>query len=143
MAVVKQGDRVKVHYVGTFDDGNEFDSSTGGSPLEFTMGEQQVIPGFENAIEGMAVEDKKQVRIEAADAYGEYDDEQVAIVERSMLPAEVELEVGMQLEAETEDGVPFVVTIAKIDGDQVTLDGNHPMAGKTLNFSLHLVEIFT
>lgn len=141
MAVVQQGDRVKVHYIGTYDDGSEFDSSSGGTPLEFTVGQAQVIPGFENAVTGMALDAKKQVRIEAADAYGEYDADQVATVERSMLPADMELEVGMQLQAETEIGVPLVVTILAVDGDEVTLDGNHPMAGKALNFALHVVEI--
>ncbi len=141
MAVVQQGDLVKVHYVGTYEDGSEFDSSEGGTPLEFTMGEQQVIPGFEQAILGMAVDDKKQVKIEAVDAYGEYDEDQVATVERAMLPDEMELEVGLQLQAETEIGVPLVVTIIAVDGDEVTLDGNHPMAGKVLNFDLHVVEI--
>lgn len=141
MTVAKTGDQVKVHYVGTYDDGSEFDSSTGAAPLEFTVGGAQVIPGFEKAVEGMKVDDKKTVRIEAVDAYGDYDEEQVATVERGMLPAEMELEVGMQLQAETEIGTPLVVTIVAIEGDQVTLDGNHPMAGKALNFELHLVEI--
>ena len=141
MAVVQQGNRVKVHYVGTYDDGSEFDSSAGGTPLEFTLGESQVIPGFENAIEGMAVDEKKQVRIKPVDAYGEYDADQVATVDRDMLPEEMELGVGLQLQAETEDGIPLVVTIAAVEGDQITLDGNHPMAGKALNFELHVVEI--
>ncbi len=143
MAVVQQGDRVKVHYTGTYDDGSEFDSSAGGTPLEFTVGQAQVIPGFENAVVGMAVEDKKQVRLESADAYGDYDEDQLATVERSMLPEDMQLEVGMQLQSDTEIGVPLMVTIAGIDGDQITLDGNHPMAGKALNFALQVVEIST
>jgi peptidylprolyl isomerase len=141
MSVVKQGSSVKVHYVGTYDDGSEFDSSTGGTPLAFKVGAAQVIPGFEAAVVGMALEEKKQVRVEAADAYGEYDEDQVATVERDMLPEDMDLEVGMQLQAETEIGVPLVVTIVGVEDDQVILDGNHPMAGKALNFALHLVEI--
>lgn len=141
MTIVKQGQHVKVHYVGTYDDGSEFDSSTGGAPLEFTLGQSQVIPGFEKAIEGMRVGEEKQVRIEAVDAYGDYDEDQLATVDRTMLPEGMELEVGLQLKAETEEGIPLVVTIAGVDGDQITLDGNHPMAGKVLNFSLQLVEI--
>lgn len=141
MNVAQPGNRVKVHYTGTFDDGTEFDSSAGNAPLEFTLGESQVIPGFEQAILGMKVEEQKQVRIEPAEAYGEYDEDQLATVERSMLPEELELEVGLQLQAQTEEGIPLVVTIAAIDGDQITLDGNHPMAGKALNFALQLVEI--
>ncbi|OQY25211.1 MAG: peptidylprolyl isomerase [Desulfobacteraceae bacterium 4572_35.2] len=141
MDVVQQGQRVKVHYVGTYEDGTEFDSSTGGTPLEFTLGQSQVIPGFEKAVAGMSVGEKKQVRIEAVDAYGEYDDDQLATVDRSMLPEGMELEAGLQMQAETEEGIPLVVTIAGVDGDQITLDGNHPMAGKVLNFALQLVEI--
>lgn len=141
MAVVQQGNFVKVHYVGTYDDGSEFDSSAGGTPLEFTLGESQVIPGFENALAGMAVDEKKQVRIDPVDAYGEYDEDQLATVDRAMLPEGMELAPGLQLEAETEEGIPLVVTIAAVDGDQITLDGNHPMAGKALNFELHVVEI--
>lgn len=143
MTVAKQGQRVKVHYVGSYDDGCEFDSSRGGAPLEFTLGAGEVIPGFEQAVAGMRLDERKQVRIEAAQAYGDYDDDQLATVDRAMLPAELELEVGAQLQAETAEGIPLVVTIAAVDGDQVTLDGNHPMAGKALNFSLHLVEIET
>lgn len=141
MRVAQPGNRVKVHYTGTYDDGSEFDSSKGGTPLEFTLGESQVIPGFEQAITGMAVDEEKQVHIEAAQAYGEYDEDQLATVDRSMLPADLELEIGAQLQAQTEEGIPLIVTIAAIEGDQVTLDGNHPMAGKALNFALHLVEI--
>jgi len=141
MNVVQPGQRVKVHYVGTYEDGTEFDSSTDAEPLEFTLGESQVIPGFENAIEGMAIGQEKQVRIEAVDAYGEYDDEQLATVDRTMLPEGMVLEVGLQLQAQTEEGIPLVVTIAGVDGDEITLDGNHPMAGKVLNFALKLVEI--
>lgn len=141
MDVVQTGHCVKVHYVGTYEDGTEFDSSTGAAPLEFTLGQSQVIPGFEKAVEGMAVGQEKQVRIEAVDAYGEYDDDQLATVDRSMLPEGMELEVGLQMQAETDEGIPLVVTIAGVDGDQITLDGNHPMAGKVLNFALQLVEI--
>lgn len=141
MATAAQGDEVKVHYVGTFDDGSEFDSSTGGEPLAFTIGASQVIPGFEKAVEGMEPGDKKQIRIEAADAYGDYDADQLVTVERELLPEDLDLEVGMQLQAETEDGLPLVVTVSAIDGDKITLDGNHPMAGKALNFALELVEI--
>lgn len=141
MNVVQQGQFVKVHYVGTYEDGTEFDSSTGGTPLEFTLGQSQVIPGFEKAVEGMSVGQEKQVRIEAVDAYGEYDEDQLATVDRSMLPEGMELEVGLQMQADTDEGIPLVVTIAGVDGDQITLDGNHPMAGKVLNFSLQLVEI--
>ncbi len=141
MSVAKPGQRVKVHYTGTYDDGEQFDSSQGKDPLEFTLGASQVIPGFEQAVTGMAVDEKKEVRIEAANAYGDYDEEQCAAVDRSMLPADLDVEVGMQLQAQTQEGIPLVVTVSAIDGDQVTLDGNHPMAGKALNFSLHLVEI--
>lgn len=141
MVTAQPGDRVKVHYTGTFDDGSQFDSSQGREPLEFALGEGAVIPGFDQAIQGMQVGERKQVRIEASEAYGDYDEEQCVTVERAMLPAELELEVGIQLQAQTAEGIPLVVTVAELGEGTVTLDGNHPLAGQALNFALELVEI--
>lgn len=140
MTQVKQGTQVKVHYTGTFDDGTEFDSSEGKQPLEFTCGENQVIPGFEEAVEGMNVGEKKDVRVEPAQAYGEYDEQQQVVVERSMLPEDLDLQVGIQLQVETQSGEPVIVQVTDISDDKVTLDANHPLAGKALNFSLEVVE---
>ncbi|MFA5700725.1 MAG: peptidylprolyl isomerase [Desulfuromonas sp.] len=141
MTQVKQGTLVKVHYTGTFDDGTEFDSSAGKEALQFTCGENQVIPGFEEAVKGMSVGEKKNFRIEPQQAYGEYDPEQQVEVERSMLPADLELEKGVQLQVEMESGAPILVQVTEVSADKVTLDANHPLAGKALNFSLEVVEV--
>jgi FKBP-type peptidyl-prolyl cis-trans isomerase 2 len=140
-AQVKQGALVKVHYTGTFDDGTEFDSSVGKQPLEFTCGESQVISGFEEAVKGMSVGEKKEFRVEPQQAYGEYDAQQQIVVERSMLPVDLELEEGIQLQIEMESGTPILVQVTEIDAEKITLDANHPLAGKALNFSLEVVEV--
>jgi peptidylprolyl isomerase len=140
MTQVKQGSQVKVHYTGTFDDGTQFDSSEGKQPLEFTCGEKQVIPGFEEAVEGMKVGEKKTFRVEPGKGYGEYDEQQQVVVERSMLPEDLELEEGIQLQVETQSGEPVIVQVTDIEDEKVTLDANHPLAGKALNFSLEVVE---
>ncbi|MFC1684659.1 peptidylprolyl isomerase [Pseudomonadota bacterium] len=140
MTQAKNGDTVMVHYTGTLDDGTQFDSSVGGEPLEVTLGEGGVIPGFEQALEGMAVGDKKTVNIPVEEAYGEAHSELVQEIPRDQIPAEIELEIGVQLQAEGPQG-PFVVTVTDLAEETVTLDGNHPLAGKALNFDLELAEI--
>jgi peptidylprolyl isomerase len=140
MTQAKSGDRVKVHYTGTLDDGTQFDSSTGGEPLEVTLGNGEVIPGFEQGIEGMQVGDTKKVHIPCADAYGERHQELVHEVPRDQLPQEVDLEVGMQFQVDAA-GAPMILTVTEVSADTATLDGNHPMAGNNLNFELELVEV--
>lgn len=141
MAVAKDGDKVKVHYTGKLDDGTEFDSSSGREPLEFTLGNQEVIPGFEEAIVGMAPGDLKTVTIAADDAYGPYYKEMVAIADRRNFPEDLTPEVGQQLQVQSEDGDSMVVTVTEVTDERVTLDGNHPLAGKALTFDLELVGI--
>lgn len=141
MAKVKTGDTVKVHYTGKLDNGDVFDSSVGADPLQFTIGGKQMIPAFEEAMVDMEIGEKKTIEIPADGAYGQRNDEMVQTVEREMLPAEIELKVGLQLTAQDPNGQPFVVTIAKFDDENVTLDGNHPLAGEDLTFDVELVEI--
>ncbi len=140
MAEVKLGDRVRVHYRGTLKDGTEFDSSFDGEPLEFTLGEGMVIPGFENAIVGMTEGETKTVSIPPDEGYGQYSDELIAVIQRSILPDDLEPQVGMQLEAEAEDGTVTVVAITEVTDDTVTLDANHELAGQELIFEIQLVE---
>ncbi len=140
MAEAKLGDRVKVHYRGTLKDGTEFDSSFEGEPLEFTLGAGMVIPGFENAIVGMADGETKTVSVPPDEGYGPYSDELIAVIERSFLPGDLEPEVGMQLEAKAEDGTVTVVSITEVNEDTVTLDANHELAGQELIFEIQLVE---
>jgi len=132
--------QVKVHYTGTFDDGTQFDSSRGGEPLDVTLGAGQVIPGFEKALAGMSVGETKRVRIPAEEAYGPHVPELVQQVERSQIPAEIELAVGVQLQAQGPDRT-YLLVVTDLDETTVTLDGNHPLDGKSLNFDLELVAI--
>jgi len=140
MSQAKQGDTVRVHYTGTLEDGQEFDSSRGLDPLTFTIGTGSVIQGFDDAVTGMAVGDEKRVTIPAAEAYGPRRDELTLRVPRSELPPDLELEEGTQLRMEQGDQ-SIVVTVREMDDDAVTLDANHPLAGEPLTFDLRLVEI--
>jgi peptidylprolyl isomerase len=145
----KQGDRVKVHYTGRLDDGEVFDSSEcreegcgcESGPLEFTLGEGQVIPGFENAVVGMAIGESKEVNIPMDEAYGPHLEELVCDVERSQLPEGMSPELGGQLEVTREDGETFPVLITAVSDTSVTLDANHPLAGRNLTFDIRLLEI--
>jgi peptidylprolyl isomerase len=141
MSQAKTGDTVKIHYTGTLDDGTQFDSSAGRDPLEFELGSGQVIPGFEKAVEGMTVGDEKSVNIPPEDAYGHRHDQMVQEVPRSALPAELEPAEGMGLQARGPEGQLINLTITAIGEESVTVDGNHPLAGKALNFDIQLVEI--
>lgn len=141
MQQAKRGDRVKVHYTGAFEDGTVFDSSRGDEPLEFTIGGGQVIAGFEDAIIGMAEGDKKQERIEPERGYGDRHEELVFQVSRESLPADSDIEVGDMLEVGFPDGRTADVQVAALDDELLTLDANHPLAGKPLVFDLELMKI--
>ena len=149
MAQAKKGDTVKVHYTGRLDDGSVFDSSEcadddcgcSSGPLEFTIGEGQVIPGFDAAVEGMQIGESKSVHIPVDEAYGERVEQMVAQVPRTDLPETMVPEVGQQLEVTQEDGNVFPVVITEVTDSQVTIDANHPLAGQNLNFEICLVEI--
>jgi peptidylprolyl isomerase len=141
LSTIKATDTVKVHYTGTLDDGNTFDSSRGREPLEFTMGQGQLIPGFEKAIEGLKVGDNTQVRIPADQAYGEAREDMVVDVEKERFPADITPEIGMQLQLNQPNGQPMPVTVKAVSETHVTLDANHPLAGQALNFDIEIVEI--
>lgn len=141
MSTAKQGDTIQIHYTGTLDDGTVFDSSEGRDPLAFTLGEGQVIPGFERAALGMEIGETKTTRIESDDAYGDRNDELVLEVPREQLPDGLEVEVGTALQLQQPDGRAVPVTVAALDDATITLDANHPLAGEALTFELTLVEI--
>lgn len=141
MAGAKRGNNVKVHYKGTFDDGTVFDSSEGGEPLAFSVGSGQVIPGFEDAVVGMEVGEKKDVHVSVEMAYGERQDELVMNVPKEQVPPDLEVEVGMRLEMGAPDGGVLRVVVVDINDDVLILDANPPLAGEPLNFHLELVEI--
>ncbi len=140
MTQAKSGNTVKVHYTGTLDDGIQFDTSVGSEPLEVTLGGGQVIPGFEQGIEGMQVGETKQIHIPVAEAYGDHHAELVQTVDRDQLPEDVDLQVGMQFQVDGGEA-PMILTVTEVTPDNATLDGNHPMAGNNLNFELELVEL--
>jgi len=141
MQQAKRGDTVSVHYKGTLDDGTIFDSSEGGDPLSFTLGGGEVIPGFESAIEGMSIGDEKTERIDSENAYGPRRDELIFRVAREQLPDGSEVEVGDVLRIGFPDGSSAAVQVAQMDEASLTLDANHPLAGKDLTFELRLVAI--
>ncbi len=141
MSNAKAGDTVKIHYTGTLEDGTQFDSSQGRDPLEFQVGGGQVIPGFDKAVEGMSIGENKSVEIPAEDAYGEHHPQMVQEVPRTALPEDLEPQVGMGLSARNPDGSEVQLTVTEVKDETITVDGNHPLAGKALNFDIELVEI--
>jgi len=141
MTAAKSGDTVRIHYTGTLSDGSVFDSSEGRDPLEFTLGSGQVIPGFDTGVTGMMVGEKKTIEIPSDEAYGPVHDEARQDVPRAQIPAEIPLEVGIQLQMQSPTGQVVPVTVVAITDEAVTLDANHPLAGKDLTFALELVSI--
>jgi peptidylprolyl isomerase len=141
VAQAKNGDTVKIHYKGTLDDGSVFDSSEGRDPLNFKLGEGMVIPGFENAVLGLNKGEKKTVKIPSTEAYGPKMDEAVIVVPKEEIPPHIKPEKGLKLQLMAPDGSPALVEVTDVTETHVTLDGNHPLAGKDLTFEIELVEI--
>ncbi len=137
---IKNDDTVQVHYTGTLEDGSVFDSSLEREPLEFTMGQGMLIAGFENAVVGKEVGDKVKVTIPPAEAYGEMDEELIFTVPRSEVPEHIIPEVGMELSLSNEDG-GMNVQVHEVTDEYVSLNANHPLAGKTLLFDIEIVAI--
>jgi FKBP-type peptidyl-prolyl cis-trans isomerase 2 len=141
MAQAKLGDTVKVHYTGKLDSDVIFQTSVGHKPLEFTIGDEQIIPAFEQAIVGMNPGESKNTKIPAEEAFGPYRDELVQTVDRSQFPADLEPEVGQKLNMSNEGGGAIFVTVIDFSESSVTLDANHPLAGEDLTFDIQLVEV--
>lgn len=141
MAQAQTNDTVKVHYTGRLNDGTVFDSSVEREPLQFTLGEGQVIPGFENAVIGMTAGESKTVTIAADQAYGPRRDDLILAVERDQFPPDITPEVGQQLQVRQTNGDVALVTVAEVGEAAVKLDANHPLAGHDLTFEIQLVEI--
>jgi len=141
MAKAKTGDTVKVHYTGKLDDGTIFDTSADREPLQFTIGEGQLIPDFEQAVVGMDPGESKTVQIPSDKAYGPHHEEMVMIVNRTEFPEDIEPKVDQRLQVRQEDGQSFAVTVTVVSESSVTLDANHPLAGKDLTFDIQLAEI--
>ena len=141
MTEVKAGDTVRIHYTGTLSDGSVFDSSDGRDPLEFEVGSGMIIPGLDVALPGMTVGEKKKVEIGSGDAYGPINPEMQQAVPRDGIPADIPLEPGIQLQMQTPDGQAMPVTVLAVTDTEVTLDANHPLAGKDLTFDIELVSV--
>jgi len=141
MEQASQGNTVRVHYTGKLADGTVFDTSEQRGPIEFTIGSGQIIPGFEEAILGMAPGDTKSANIPSDKAYGPFRDEMVQEIPRSEFPDDVEVQVGRAFQVERPDMPPMILTVIELTDDMVTVDANHPLAGKDLEFDLELVEI--
>lgn len=141
MSTVKAGDQVKVHYTGTLTTGEQFDSSVGREPLGFTVGAGQMIKGFDAGVQGMAIGEKKTINIAPEDAYGEWSEEAIIDFPKDNIPAEMELEIGMELMLRDQMGRPVPVKVHEVGEDSVKLDANHSLAGKELVFEIELVEL--
>jgi peptidylprolyl isomerase len=141
MTKAKNGDNVKVHYKGKLTTGEQFDSSEGREPLAFTVGAGQMIKGFDEAIPGMAIGEKKTINIAPESAYGAKNEEAIVEFPKSNIPADMKLEPGMKLQLTNQDGQPIPVTVTEVKDDVVVLDANHELAGKELIFDIELVEI--
>ena len=141
MSIIKNGDTVKVHYTGILDNGEVFDSSLDRNPLLCTLDQVQLIPGFEKAIIGLTVGDSTITHIPAAEAYGEHNPQMEVTVEKNQLPEGMIPKIGIQLQLNQPDGSPIPYVITKLEGENVTIDANHPLAGKDLTFNIEIVEI--
>lgn len=141
MQQVKEGDVVKVHYTGKLTSGEQFDSSVDREPLEFTVGAGQMIKGFDAALPGMAIGEKKTINIPAEEGYGERSDEAIIPFPKENIPDDLKLEEGMTLTLSNQDGQPMPVIVKEIKEDVVILDANHFLAGQELIFDIELVEI--
>ena len=135
------GDTVRVHYTGMLPDGTVLDSSRGGDPLEFTLGRGEVIPGIEQAIAGMSPGESKSIWVTADEAYGPHDDDLMLMVEKSRFPEHIQPEPGQRLRMRRQGVPPVMVTVVDVDGEEVILDANHPLAGRDLTFDLQLLEV--
>ncbi|SDI56373.1 FKBP-type peptidyl-prolyl cis-trans isomerase [Aliiruegeria lutimaris] len=141
MSTAKTGDTVRIHYTGTLTDGSTFDSSQGREPLEFVIGSGQIIPGLDAAMPGMEIGETKTVNIPCTEAYGEADPTRLQKVPRGEIPDNIPLEAGLTLQAQAPNGQIIQFTVIEFNEEIVTLDANHPLAGKDLTFEVELVSI--
>jgi len=142
LKVVAKGNKIKVEYTGTLEDGTVFDSSEKhNSPLEFVVGEQQVIKGFDDAVVGMKIGDEKEIKLLPEEAYGKHNPEFVRDMPKNMFPEDQEIKPGMIFMVDLQDGRQIPVRVTKISDESVTIDLNPPLAGKTLIFKIKIVDI--
>jgi peptidylprolyl isomerase len=144
MSIAKNGDKVKVHYVGTLKDGTEFDNSrTRGEGLEFTIGDGRLLKGFNDTVDGLKIGETKKIDLEANEAYGEYQENAVITVKKTEFPKEMEFVLEGVVQGQDAQGRPIQGQIIKIEEEEVELNMNHPLAGEDLAFEIELLEIVT
>jgi FKBP-type peptidyl-prolyl cis-trans isomerase 2 len=141
MKQAKKGDKVKVHYTGKLDDGKVFDTSKDKKPFEFNAGKGEVIEGFDDAVVGMKVGEKRNVKVPPEKAYGPHRKEGLLQIPRGQFPAKIKPQVGQRLDMKQQTGDTITVIVSDVSSDSVTLDANHPLAGKNLNFEIELLEV--
>ena len=141
MAQAENGDTVKVHYKGKFDDGTIFESTFNDDPVQFVIGQDERIAGFEKALVGMSPGDRKTTRVPADKAHGPHNKELLVVVNRNEFPTDLKLEAGQWIEVSQPDGANLICTVTDVCESSVTLDANHPLAGKDLTFDIQLIEI--
>lgn len=141
MAHAQEGSTVKVNYTGKLEDGTVFDTSENREPLTFTIGEGKVIPGFEQAVTGMEPGESKTEKLAPEQAYGPRRDDMVMEMERDQIPDNVEAQEGQELQLRLQNGQTVPVVITKLSDESVTIDANHPLAGKTLVFDIELLDV--
>ena len=141
MKKIENDDTISLHYTGTLNNGETFDSSEGREPLQFKVGSGQVIPGFDKAVVGMSVEENKKFTIPADDAYGQKSDDLVYEVPKASIPAELNPQEGQRLVSNLQDGRQIPVTVTEVKEETITLDANHPLAGQDLTFDIKIVSI--
>lgn len=141
MTQAKNGDTVRIHYIGLLPDGTQFDTSRDRDPLQFEIGSGQIISGLERQVDGMEVGGSQRVTVPAAEAYGPHDPRKVQQVARELIPANINLAPGTRLQAQSDSGTPLLVTVTDVADDVVTIDANHPLAGQDLIFEVELLDI--
>ncbi len=141
MSVATKGNAVKVHYTGKLQNGTVFDSSANREPLEFTLGDGNMIKGFDKAVEGMEIGQEKSVTIPCGEAYGEKREDMMLEIPKAQVPEHITPEIGMELSLQNQAGQPVPVKVAAVDDEKIILDANHPLAGEDLLFDITLVEI--
>lgn len=141
MAQARTGDHVRVHFTGRLDDGTVFATSAMSEPLEFTLGNSEVLPQIEDAVEGMESGDTKTVYISSHEAFGPRREELVQEIPKDSLPLGMDVEIGQQLWIDQPNDEPLLVSVAEVSDETITLDANHPLAGEDLTFDLELVTV--
>jgi FKBP-type peptidyl-prolyl cis-trans isomerase 2 len=141
MSIASKGNSVKVHYTGRLEDGTVFDSSQNREPLQFTLGDGNMIKGFDAAVHGMEIGQEITVTIPSEEAYGEKREDMMIDIPRAQVPEHIQPEVGMELTLQTQEGHPMPVKVVHLDEEKIILDANHPLAGEDLIFDITLVEI--